>query len=716
MRAGVLFLISALWVIVTLWAVPIFSRESPERAAAILRAEMAIEMDLTWKSPQLFPVPVLPGEPKIDGAVDDDFWKEATTVLWEDPEGAPFRFAPGWLFYFAWTEGGLFLAGTRMARTEETEVLLIPLQSEKSLVLNLAASGPSTASFGGRAARSFEEDGGRFATRRSREGLTFELSLPRGTAFWPDGPDPMRIPWISSMRGNPPEVRLSPVFQMARAEKSIHWTPPRAPAGGKTGPLEPEEVRLRKRLEHRQSFISSLPAALDKVLLVKGRPGVTAGRLCIVSLWSGEEREIVLLPAGSAARDPCLSPAGDEVVFALEQGTEGTHLQIVSLAGGSPRVLTPLDGSRDVQPCWTSSGEIVFVSDRAKKVSPFAGRISTLHAVREDGGELRRVSFNPHGDAAPALLPDGRVAFQRWVEAPLSRDVRSVIWVMNPDGSHLSALELLDGYDYDSLLVPRPVPGTRWLSCIREGGRPFNGSTFGAITNGLLVIDLAKGGKRSETGLTLGRREIAEAVPLGPGTFLGIAHLARAGWGLYVFDTQGKSERVGGDLDHSFSHPIPLLPRPRAQSLSPVRPFGSDPAAQMATLVVVDVRRGLPKKDPNAVRWIRVFSVPDGTEGDRRADMQPMSLGRAPVHPDGSAHFRVPSRVALRLAVVDEAGREISSMQNPISFAPGEHRSCIGCHEDRALAPPPGTRGRLMALDGPAASLTPDSPAEREGK
>ncbi len=695
-----------LLLLAALSAAPASSLEAPERAAAIVRAEMALEKDHSERSGLvlLIGVPVLSGEPAIDGAIDDAFWKEATTVLWEDPEGAPFRFAPGWTFHFAWTERGLFVGGRRTVRGEESEVLLIPLSSGGSVALKFAATGASATFFGSRGSPSSEDAGTRFAARGSPEKPSFELSLPRGKPLWPDGPDPLRIPWISSARGNPPQVRLSPVFQMARAEKGTRWAPPASLSGAKRDSIEPEEARLRERLERRRAFFARLPAEFDRVLLVKGPPGVPAGRLCVVSLWSGEERDIILLPQGALARDPCLSPAGDEVVFALDKGAEGTHLQIVSLSGGSPRVLTPLDGSRDVQPCWTSSGVIVFVSNRAKTESRLTLDASCLHAVREDGSELRRISFHPHGDAAPVLLSDGRVAFQRWVKAPVYGLARSAIWVMNPDGSHLAGL--LGRYDGISIVEPQPIYGTTRLACIlrNELGRMIHDPP----PDGLGVVDLAAGAPEFRYGPALGPWDPLEAVSVGSDAILVSAHLQGAAAALYLVDSGGNCERLGASVEHSFSGPVPLLPRARPPALSPVRPFGSDPASRMATLVVADVRRGLPEKVQAAARWVRVVSVPDSTGEDPYGDVQFKTLGWAPVHADGSAHFRVPSRVALRFAVLDENGRELSAMQNPISFAPGEHRSCIGCHEERTLAPPVAKRGRLMALDGPPASLAPE--------
>jgi mono/diheme cytochrome c family protein len=60
--------------------------------------------------------------------------------------------------------------------------------------------------------------------------------------------------------------------------------------------------------------------------------------------------------------------------------------------------------------------------------------------------------------------------------------------------------------------------------------------------------------------------------------------------------------------------------------------------------------------------------------------------GEVPVEADGSAAFYVPSNVSVYFQLLDANKQEIKRMRSFISFQPGESRSCVGCHETRAVA------------------------------
>jgi hypothetical protein len=78
--------------------------------------------------------------------------------------------------------------------------------------------------------------------------------------------------------------------------------------------------------------------------------------------------------------------------------------------------------------------------------------------------------------------------------------------------------------------------------------------------------------------------------------------------------------------------------------------------------------------------------------------------GYAPVETDGSAWFEAPAGKELYFQICDAEGRELQRMTSAAQLMPGETQSCIGCHEDRARAAPPGGRAPL-ALRRPPTPL-----------
>lgn len=63
-------------------------------------------------------------------------------------------------------------------------------------------------------------------------------------------------------------------------------------------------------------------------------------------------------------------------------------------------------------------------------------------------------------------------------------------------------------------------------------------------------------------------------------------------------------------------------------------------------------------------------------------------LGEAPVENDGSFHIEVPSEKSLKFQLFNKKGEIIFKQDSWTWVMPRESRGCIGCHEDRELAPP----------------------------
>ena len=62
-------------------------------------------------------------------------------------------------------------------------------------------------------------------------------------------------------------------------------------------------------------------------------------------------------------------------------------------------------------------------------------------------------------------------------------------------------------------------------------------------------------------------------------------------------------------------------------------------------------------------------------------------LGEAPVEQDGSFYVNVAGDVPFYLQTLDGQGRALQTMRAWIWVRKGDQRGCIGCHEDKELAP-----------------------------
>jgi hypothetical protein len=163
---------------------------------------------------------------------------------------------------------------------------------------------------------------------------------------------------------------------------------------------------------------------------------------------------------------------------------------------------TVAEEGHDIAPHYLPDGRIVFSSTRQRQSravltdegkAPFSGQDEdnrepafVLHVIRDDGTDLRQISFNQSHDRDPAVLANGQIVFSRWDNAGANNEFN--LYRMNPDGR---GLELLYGKHSHAtgtnnsiiqFLDPRPMPDGRTLVI----ARPFNGTDEGGD---LLVID-----------------------------------------------------------------------------------------------------------------------------------------------------------------------------------------------------------------------------------
>jgi hypothetical protein len=89
-------------------------------------------------------------------------------------------------------------------------------------------------------------------------------------------------------------------------------------------------------------------------------------------------------------------------------------------------------------------------------------------------------------------------------------------------------------------------------------------------------------------------------------------------------------------------------------------------------------------------------------------------LGEAPVEKDGSFYVTVPADRPMRFELLDAKGRIIQAQRSWVWTRPGEDMGCLGCHDDKAMAPPNHWPEALSRFDTPVALGAP-SPAGTAG-
>jgi hypothetical protein len=374
----------------------------------------------------------------------------------------------------------------------------------------------------------------------------------------------------------------------------------------------------------------------------------------------------------------------------------------------------------DYYPCPLPDGGLAFISTRCR-ARFLCWRPQAFVLFRMDGDVIRPLSYANLSEWTPAVMRDGRLLWTRSEYIDKGADFGHTLWAIRPNGEHP---QLIFGNNTPNCYINgREVPGTREILCtLFSHGGDHNGPL------GLIDLDAARGPSdpgaitnitpdtRPHYNMNWPRYECwRDPVPVTRDYFLA-SHAPADRWGLYVVDRYGNRELLYLDPEIGSMTPSPLRAVKPPPVLDQATLATNDGAPGRLTLA--DVYEGLgPEVPRGSVKYLRVcqevraelLQMPDGTY---QADHTPFqdwyatpvhkvsgpngwptyvakaSLGLVQVEPDGSASFTVPSGKVLYFQALDEDFNELQRMRSVVQLQPGEHRSCIGCHEHRHSAPP----------------------------
>ncbi|MHC4506789.1 MAG: HzsA-related protein, partial [Planctomycetota bacterium] len=544
--------------------------------------------------------------------------------------------------------------------------------------------------------------------------------------------------------------------------------------GGDPKPLFEKASALRRRivlshpaLEFDRLLVNRNPPPLyshncDQYL---GRHSRKGKGLVILENWKGgKPTETTILrdklPPGAICK-PKLSWDAKRVLFAFCDHTEKEKtrrryfIHEGALDGSWTRQITgtPRDpmarwGGRetvlieDGDPCYLPGGGVAFVSSRSQGFGRcHNGRYTPaflLYRADLDGGDLRQISFGEANENDPVALDDGRIVYTRWDYINRNVTMFHMLWWTRPDGTNVSNFYGSNTEKPWMISSTAPVPGSQKVVALATGHHSFS-------TGCIVLIDPTVG----EDGEAPVRRitpEVGwfEAERLaGPGCYSTpwplTEHLFLAAYSpqvipkqgrvpvddyaIYLVDSFGGRELIYRDPDMSCFSPTPVVPRPRPKVLSSVLREGVDLdtgilAIQDVYLNMHDPDGKIKRGDIKALRINRMIGQPATNKNNSqpslvRHEVAKKLLGTVPVGADGSATFYVPAAEPLQLQALDASGMAIMTMRTFLYVQPGETRSCIGCHEERGIAPSP-VRGKTLAKR-PATIAPPEGPSYEGG-
>ncbi len=455
---------------------------------------------------------------------------------------------------------------------------------------------------------------------------------------------------------------------------------------------------------------------------------------------TGDKEVVPLTPEFLSACDPAVSFDGKKILFAGKR-TSCDSWQVWQMnADGSNKVQV----TRGKIDCWSPFyiGSLFHLDD--KKPTPQLAYVSGghLYTCELDGKNPRRITYNLYPEFSPDVLPNGRIVFSSFKKNGFKSAAPKVVDLLAVN---------IDGTDLMGYLTHLDVPGNKEMVRIAPDGRIYfiqtailktsQKDTLSTLSSwpggGALAFALSKRPAHSYRVLDTAEKGFYHSpCPLPDGGLLVSfrSKLPNSLYSLYLIkgkttgvQTESKPQasqvpncraiggpggaapwrpprrrprRAAGGIPkqplyisttyHCISARV-LAPHPVVRGRSSFVAHQQDSGVLYCLDVTISDRAEMQNVGHEMIKEIRVvegFWPEKGAMGNSSKRTIRRVIGTAPMEPDGSFHIRVPARTPIAFQLLDEDGMAICSQLSWTWVLPRESRGCIGCHEERDLAPP----------------------------
>jgi formylglycine-generating enzyme required for sulfatase activity len=451
--------------------------------------------------------------------------------------------------------------------------------------------------------------------------------------------------------------------------------------------------------------------------------------------------------AGQLLRDIRLDYSADRMLFSSIDAKGRWAIFSIRSDGSGLVQLTPTNypDLDYFDACWLPDGRIVLGSTGGYIGLPCLDgheQVTSLYLLDPATKAMRQLTFDQDSDNDPVVLNDGRVLYQRWEYSDIPHYFSRRRMSMNPDGTGQLALYGSNSWFPTAFRFAKPVPDhpTRLVGIISghhdhgdcgrmaildpglAGGYPFryrpSSKEWGvegeaiAVTPDVLpasqtgFLQLIPGYGKPVAGTVCDAiinhhylKELPALTthpwPLSSKYFLvSMKPTPQSLWGIYLVDIFDNATLVAEIQGSALFEPQLLMPRVRP----PVIPDRVRPSSRTAEVHIADIYSGpgLAGVPRGTVKSLRVFSYHFGYNnkagfpliGTQAGWDVKRVIGTAAVEADGSAYFQIPANTPISLQPLDEEGRAVQLMRSWLVGMPGEHVSCVGCHEERRSSLP----------------------------
>jgi len=420
----------------------------------------------------------------------------------------------------------------------------------------------------------------------------------------------------------------------------------------------------------------------------------------IMYLPDSGDNAINLTPEFTGACDPDISFDGNTILFAGKKNPTDSWQIWRMNADGSEKIQITTGEADHFAPLYVGNRfylndpqptpQIIFVSNRHGWINPETNEpVYSLYAMDYQGETIRRISYNLYSDFDPDVLPNGRIVFSSWQNAnnryPSSG--LTALLAINNDGTDLMPYygnheepvfkAMARVADFGDRVYFIESDESSWLA----GGDIASISRQRPLHSYRKLTESSDGTFHSPAPLQNGQllaayREDNQSV-----------------YGLYQIDPESGilNERVFSEPGWNSIDAQILASHPEVKGRSNWLIPGSTTGVFFS---LNTYRTNLPMDVPieqgqiKHVRMIEGLPNTQETESNSREATVTTHYMSRRVERDGSFQVTVPSDIPITFQLLDENYVALRT-QNAWTWVMGnENRGCIGCHEDRELAPP----------------------------
>ncbi len=391
---------------------------------------------------------------------------------------------------------------------------------------------------------------------------------------------------------------------------------------------------------------------------------IPQAQIVALDIHDQENEELILTEDFYSARTPEVSYDGRKMVFAGQKDREANwQIFVFDLESLQVKQVINCPGNC-TDPAWLPDGRILFSRLNEEE---YGEELHVLYVCNVDGSNLNRITFHPFSDISSSVASDGRIISlnrQNYTDQGINQ-----LLAFRTDGTKSELF-------YKSNHQKNPVSRC-WEAA--DGQIYFIEEDLQKVNRRELATVAYGNPLSSWKNLSVDNRgEFHSLYPLNKEELIVAYRPEKAKTvGIFVFNVKDKkiSKLLVGRDDYHLIEPVILAPRKLPKRLPEI----VDETKTKGTLLCHDA----------GLSQIPLEGIEDEKSQTRKVQIIGLNsmLGEIPVENDGSFYIEVDADTPLRFQTVNADGEILRGPSAWIWVRPNEQRSCIGCHENRELAP-----------------------------